>query len=200
MALTTIQQLDPIYVDVPQSTTELLRLRRRLEDRQITRDGTQGNRVQLILSDGTPYPLEGTLQFTDVSVDPTTASVHLRMVFRNTNDILLPNMFVRAIVKEGLNPQAILVPQQAVSRDPKGNPLVLLVDASGKVEQRMIGLDRAIGDHWLVSSNLAPGDHVIAEGMQKVRPGVAVKEVPFVASQKPGNSAANAPQSASIAN
>jgi membrane fusion protein (multidrug efflux system) len=184
VALATIQQLNPIYVDVPQSTTELLRLKRHLQNRQITRDGTNGNQVELILSDGTPYPLEGTLQFTDVSVDPSTASVILRMVFPNTNDTLLPNMFVRAVVKEGVNSQAILVPQQAVSRDSKGNPQVLLVDANGKVEQRMIGLDRAIGDQWLVSSNLVAGERVIVEGMQKVRPGDPVKAVPFEGSGK----------------
>ena len=179
MALATIQQLDPIYVDVPQSTTELLRLERRLEEGRLNRDGTNLNKVQLILEDGTTYPLEGTLQFRDVSVDPTTGSVILRMVFPNPNGVLLPGMFVRAVVKEGVNDQAILIPQQAVSRDPKGNPLALIVDAAGKVEQRMLSLDRAIGDQWLVSSGLAPGDRVIAEGMQKVRPGAAVKEVPF---------------------
>ena len=136
MALATIQQLDPIYVDVPQSTTELLRLQRRLEEGRLTRDGTNANQVQLILGDGTKYPLEGTLQFRDVSVDPTTGSVILRMVFPNPNGVLLPGMFVRAVVKEGVNDQAILIPQQAVSRDPKGNPVALIVDAAGKVEQR----------------------------------------------------------------
>ena len=189
-ALATIQQLDPIYVDVPQSTTELLRLQRRLEEGRLNRDGTNVNQVQLILEDGTKYPLEGTLQFRDVSVDPTTASVILRMVFPNPNGVLLPGMFVRAVVKEGVNDQAILIPQQAVSRDPKGNPVALIVNAAGKVEQRMLGLDRAIGDQWLVSSGLAPGDRVIAEGMQKVRPGAAVKAVPFDDSRKqPGNTA-----------
>jgi len=179
VALATIQQLDPIYVDVPQSTTELLRLQRRLEEGRINQDGTNANQVQLILGDRTKYPLEGTLQFRDVSVDPTTASVILRMVFPNPNGVLLPGMFVRAVVKEGVNAQAILIPQQAVSRDPKGNPVALIVNASGKVEQRMLSLDRAIGDQWLVSTGLEPGDRVIAEGMQKVRPGAEVKTVPF---------------------
>ena len=174
-ALATIQQLDPIYVDVPQSTTELLRLQRRLEDGRLNHDGTNQNKVQLILEDGTRYPLEGTLQFRDVSVDPTTGSVILRVVFPNPKGLLLPGMFVRAVVKEGVNDQAILIPQQAVSRDPKGNPIALIVDAAGKVEQRMLTLDRAIGDQWLVSSGLAPGERVIVEGMQKVRPGAAVK-------------------------
>ena len=136
VALATIQQLDPIYVDVPQSTTELLRLQRRLEDGRLNHNGTNQNKVKLILEDGTPYPLEGTLQFRDVTVDPTTGSVILRVVFPNPKGVLLPGMFVRAVVKEGVNEQAILIPQQAVSRDPKGNPLALIVDAEGKVQQR----------------------------------------------------------------
>jgi membrane fusion protein, multidrug efflux system len=190
MALATIQQLDPIYVDVPQSTTELLRLQRRLEDGRLTGGGTNANEVQLILADGTKYPSAGTLQFRDVSVDPTTASVILRAVFPNPNGVLLPGMFVRAVVKEGVNDQAILIPQQAVSRDPKGNPMALIVDAAGKVKQQMLSLDRAIGDQWLVSEGLAPGDQVIAEGMQKVRPGAVVKAVPFDEGRKqPGNTA-----------
>ena len=189
-ALATIQQLDPIYVDVPQSTSEMLRLQRLLNEGRLNRDGTNVNQVQLILGDGTKYPLEGTLQFRDVSVDPTTASVTLRMVFPNPKGVLLPGMFVRAVVKEGVNDQAILIPQQAVSRDPKGNPVALIVNAAGKVEQRLLGLDRAIGDQWLVSEGLAPGDRVIAEGMQKVRPGAEVKAVPFDDGQKqPGNTA-----------
>jgi membrane fusion protein (multidrug efflux system) len=179
LALATIQQLDPIYVDVPQSTTELLRLQRRLEEKSMNHDGTNANQVEIILEDGTKYPLEGTLQFRDVSVDPTTASVIVRMVFPNPNKILLPSMFVRVVVKEGVNEQGILIPQQAVSRDSKGNPTALIVNASGKVEQRRLALDRAMGDQWLVSSGLVPGDRVIAEGMQKVQPGALVKEVPF---------------------
>jgi membrane fusion protein (multidrug efflux system) len=173
--LATIQQMDPIYVDVPQSTTELLRLRRRLEGGQFTNDGASANKVQLILEDGTRYPQEGTLQFRDVSVDPTSASVILRMVFPNPNGVLLPGMFVRAVVIEGVNEQAILVPQQAVSRDPKGNPLALILGADGKVAPRMLSLDRAMGDQWLVSTGLTPGDRVIVEGMQRVRPGAAVQ-------------------------
>lgn len=189
VALATIQQLDPIYVDVPQSATDLLRLEQRLKAGQIKRDGTNVNTVRLILPDGSPYALEGTLEFRDISVDPTTGSVILRMVFRNPNGVLLPGMFVRAVVQEGLNDQAILIPQQAVSRDPKGNPMALIVDASGKVAQRMLTLDRAIGDQWLVTSGLAPGDRVIAEGMQKVRPGIPVKEASFGKDGKPEGAA-----------
>jgi membrane fusion protein, multidrug efflux system len=200
VALATIQQLNPIYVDVPQSTTELLRLQRRLEEGGLRLDGTNANQVQLLLGDGTKYPSEGTLQFRDVSVDPTTATVILRMVFPNTNGVLLPGMFVRAVVKEGVNDQAILIPQQVVSRDPKGNPMALIVDAAGKVEQRKLSLDRAIRDQWLVSSGLAPGERVIVEGMQKARPGAEVKVVPFDPGAKqgaepPGKAAQTAPLS-----
>jgi len=187
LALATIQQLDPIYVDVPQSTSELLRLQRHLEEKLMNPDGTNASQVALILEDGTKYPLEGKLKFRDVSVDPTTASVILRMEFPNPNGVLLPGMFVRAVVKEGVNERGILIPQQAVSRDPKGNPMALLVNGSGKVEPRMLTLDRAVGDQWLVSSGLAPGDRIIAEGMQNVRPGAAVKEVPFGPDQKHGS-------------
>jgi len=179
MALATIQQLDPIYVDVPRSTAELLRLKNRLEDGRLNHDGTNQNKVKLILEDGTAYPLEGTLQFSDVTVDPTTGSVILRVIFPNPEGVLLPGMFVRAVIREGVNEQAILVPQQGVSRDRKGNPFALIVSADGKVEQRQLTLDRAIGDKWLVSAGLAPGDRVIVEGMQRVRPGGAVKVVPF---------------------
>lgn len=179
--LATIQQLDPMYVDVPQSTTELLRLRGRLEDGRLNRNGEIRNKVRLLLEDDTQYPLEGALQFRDVTVDPTTGSVILRIVFPNPKGVLLPGMFIRAVVEEGVNRQAILVPQQAVSRTPKGDPFTLIVDAEGKVGQRMLSLDRAIGDAWLASSGLAPGERVIVEGMQKVKPGASVRAVPFEA-------------------
>jgi membrane fusion protein (multidrug efflux system) len=185
-ALTTIQQLDPIHVDVFQATAELLRLKRRLEDRRITTNGTKQNKVKLLLEDGTAYPLEGTLQFRDVSVDPTTGSVVLRIVFPNPEGILLPGMYVRAVVTEGVSEQAILIPQQAVARDPKGNPMAMVVDGSGKVAQRMLTLDRAVGDKWMVASGVSTGDRVVVEGLQKVRPGASVKEVPFDAGGEPG--------------
>ncbi len=178
-ALATIQQLDPIYVDVPQSTVEQLRLKRRLEGGRMNRNGTDVSKVQLILEDNSPYPQEGTLQFSDVSVDTTTGSVILRMVFPNPDGTLLPGMFVRTLIKEGINEKAMLIPQQTVSRDTKGNPVTLLVNADGKVEQRQLALDREIGNDWLVATGIAPGDKVIAEGLQQVRPGVAVRVVPF---------------------
>lgn len=179
--LSTIQALDPIYVDVPQSTTELTRLRRNLASGHMNGGDADLNQVKIKLEDGTMYPLEGTLQFRDVTVDPTTASVLLRVVVPNPNGVLLPGMFVRAIVEEGTLEQAILVPQQALLRDPKGNPLALIVDSEGKVQQRRLTTDRALGDKWLVSDGLAAGDRVIVEGLQRVRPGTAVKEVPFQA-------------------
>lgn len=181
LALTTIQQLDPIYVDVTQSTSELLRLKRRLQEGRINPETKNRNKVSLVLEDGTSYPLEGVLKFRDVTVDPTTGSVTLRLVFPNPEGVLLPGMFVRAVVKEGVRDQAILIPQQAVSRDPKGNALALVVDTQGKVQQRRLTLDRAIGNQWLVATGLEMGDRVIVEGMQKVRPGASVKEVPFSA-------------------
>jgi membrane fusion protein (multidrug efflux system) len=184
LTLATIQQLDPIYVDVAQSTTELQRLRHRLEDGRLNQNGTNQNKVKLILEDGTAYSWEGALQFRDVTVDPTTGSVILRVVFHNPKGVLLPGMFVRVVVKEGVNERAILIPQQAVSRDPKGNPFALIVDGEGKVGQRMLTLDRAIGDQWLVSAGLAPNERVIVEGMQKAQPGAAVKAVPFDAGRK----------------
>ena len=184
MTLATIQQMDPIYVDVPQSTSEMLRLKRRLEDGRLLRNGTDLDQVRIIQEDGTAYPLEGTLQFRDVSVDPTTGSVILRMVFPNPDSALLPGMFVRAVIKEGVNEQAMLVPQQAVSRDTKGNPVALVVGAEGVVEQRILTLDRELGNQWLVATGLKPGEQVIAEGLQKIHPGVKVNASPFVGGNK----------------
>ena len=177
LALATIQQLDPIYVDVPQSTTELLYLQRRLQDGRLQNQGADRNQVKLILEDNSAYKSEGELQFRDVTVDPTTGSVILRVVFANPQSILLPGMFVRAVINEGVKEQAILVPQQVVSRDPKGNPLALIVTAENKVQLRRLTIDRALGDKWLVTSGLAPGDRVIVEGRQRVRPGAQVKVV-----------------------
>ena len=200
MALATIQQLDPIYVDVPQSTTELLRLQGRLEEGRLHSGGNNQSKVRLILEDGKTYPLEGTLQFRDVTVEPTTGSVILRVVVSNPKGLLLPGMFLRAVVQEGINNQAILIPQQAVSRDSKGNPVALIVDGESKVGQRILTLDRAIGDRWLVASGLAPGERVIVEGIQKVRPGAAVKVVPFQEGGTSGAAPKKTPQPAPKSN
>ncbi|MDD4861983.1 MAG: efflux RND transporter periplasmic adaptor subunit [Smithellaceae bacterium] len=183
-ALATIQKLDPMYVDITQSTADLLRLQRGIKEGRLNQSDANQRKVQLILEDGSTYPLSGTLQFRDVTVDPTTGSVILRAVFPNPNGVLLPGMFIRAVVKEGINEKALLVPQQAGSRDPKGNPQTLIVDAENKVALRTLALDRAIGDQWLVASGLAAGERVIVEGMQKVKPGVSVKVVPFEAGQE----------------
>jgi membrane fusion protein (multidrug efflux system) len=182
----TIQQVDPIYVDATQSSASLLQLKRNIAAGRINGIGPDRTRVKLLLEDGTPYPLEGTLKFSEVTVDPSTGSFILRMVFPNPKHILLPGMYVRVIMQEGEVEKAILVPQQAVARDTKGNPVALVVDGEGKVGQRMLTADRAIGDKWLVSSGLKPGDQVIVEGVQKVRPGDAVKVVPFDGGRKDG--------------
>jgi membrane fusion protein, multidrug efflux system len=193
-SLATIQQLDPIYVDVTQSSAELLRLKRNLEAGQLTSDKKNGKDVRILLEDGTPYPMEGKLQFRDVTVDSTTGSFTLRIVVPNPEHLLLPGMFVRAVVQEGIAEQAILVPQQGVSRTPKGDPIALVVDDNGTVQQRTLTLNRAIGDQWLVASGLSVGDRVVVEGMLNVRPGAAVKAVPLN-SQKAGAEAPSAPPS-----
>jgi membrane fusion protein (multidrug efflux system) len=135
--------------------------------------------VELVLDDGTVYPLKGMLQFRDVTVDPTTGSVILRVVFPNPREILLPGMFVRAILQEGVNDRAIMIPQQSVSRNPKGEPYVFIVDAENKAQLKQIVLDREIGNAWLVRSGLVPGEKIIVEGMLRVTPDIEVAPVPF---------------------
>ena len=179
-AMTTIQEINPIYVDVTQASASLLRLQRSMASGALKKeDAKAAKKVKLILEDGTPYPLEGILQFRDVTVDPTTGSFILRIVFPNPRGVLLPGMYVRAVLEEGINEQAILIPMQSVSRDPKGNPLTLIVDNQNKVQQKMLKCERTIGNRWLVSSGLAAGDRIIVEGMQKTKPGTPVKAVPF---------------------
>ncbi len=198
-AFATIQQLDPIYVDATQSSANLLQLKRNMAAGRIKGDGPNQTRVKLLLEDGTPYPQEGTLKFSEVTVDPSTGSFILRMVFPNPKHVLLPGMYVRAVVQEGEVDRAILVPQQGVSRDPKGNPVTLIVDGESKVQQRMIAVDRAIGDKWLITDGLKPGDRLIVEGMQKVRPGASVKVASFDASGKDSSDAAKKAQPAAKA-
>jgi len=177
--LAVVQQLDPIYVDVVQANAELLRLRHTLESGGMRRDGSGERKVKLVLEDGSTYPITGTLEFRDVTVDASTGSVALRLVFPNPREVLLPGMFVRAVVEEGVRPQAMLIPQQGVGRDPKGNPYAWVVGTDEKVEQRPLELERAIGDQWLVRSGLAPNDRVIVEGVDRVQPGIPVHAVPF---------------------
>ncbi|MDO9080662.1 MAG: efflux RND transporter periplasmic adaptor subunit [Desulfuromonadales bacterium] len=181
-ALATIQQLDPIFVDVTRSSSEILQLKRQLAAKTLQTDAAGAARVKLVLEDGTPYPLAGTLKFSEVSVDPGTGSVTLRTLFPNPEQLLLPGMFVRAVLEEGSNASALLVPQRAVTRNPVGKPMVFVVGAEEKVEARTIKVLRTVGDDWLVEEGLNPGDRVILEGIQRARPGTVVKAVPFGAS------------------
>lgn len=178
-ALATVQQLDPIYVDVTQSSADLLKLRASLETGRLKAGGAR--KVRLVLENGQPYPLEGRFQFRDVTVDPGTGAVTLRMVFPNPKQVLLPGMFVRAILEDGVDEQGLLAMQQGVTRDVKGNAVALVLDPQNKVEQRRLVLDRAVGNRWRVVEGLRAGDRLIVEGMQKVRPGMTVKAVPFAA-------------------
>ncbi len=193
-ALSTIQQLDPMYVDVTQSSSEMLRLKAALASGQLKKGGaTSQAKVKLLLENGAPYPQAGALKFSEVTVDQSTGSITLRTVFPNPNQLLLPGMFVRAVIQEGIAEKGILVPQQGVSRNPKGESVALVVDDAGVVQQRTLTLDRAIGDQWLVASGLSAGDRLIVEGMQKARPGSTVKAVPF-SDNKTGPASAAAPQ------
>ena len=192
-ALATIQALDPIYVDVVQSADALLKLRQALSGGQLDRAGPSSARVNLILSDGTPYPEEGVLKFSEVTVDQTTGSVTLRAEFPNPHGVLLPGMFVRAELNEGVYRNAILAPQQGVSHDPKGAASAFVVGPDGKAQARTLKTSEAYGDKWLVTEGLKPGDRLIVEGLMKVQPGVAVKAVPANLSQTSGASAATPP-------
>lgn len=174
-AMATIQQLDPIYVDVTQPTAELLKLRRELESGQLQRAGDNAASVQLVLEDGTLYKQEGRLEFSEVAVDETTGSVTLRAIFPNPDHTLLPGMFVHARLKAGVNANAILAPQQGVTRDLKGAPTALVVNKDNKVELRQLKASRTVGSDWLIEEGLNPGDRLITEGLQYVRPGAEVK-------------------------
>jgi membrane fusion protein (multidrug efflux system) len=173
-ALATVQKLDPIFVDVTQSSSTVLRLKRALAGGQLS-GGTA--KVKLLLEDGSAYPLPGTLKFSDITVDQSTGAITLRAEFPNPNGDLLPGMYVRAVLEEGVLDQALLAPQKAVSRDAAGKPLAYVVDAAGKLEQRSLVTERAIGDQWLVSSGLKAGDRLVVSGQQKARPGAPVEIV-----------------------
>jgi len=176
-ALTTIQRLDPIYVDIIQSSANVLRLRQEMLAGKLSSDGSAGAQVRLKLEDGSYYALSGKLQFSDVTVDPTTGSIALRAVFANPQGLLLPGMYVRAEVVEGNQPNALLVSQTAVSRDEKGNPTVMVVGAGDKVEIRPVTAPRTIGTDWLVTGGLKPGDRVIMDNTSMLRPGMPIKPI-----------------------
>lgn len=173
-ALATVQQLDPIYVDLTQSSAELLDLRRSLAEGRLSR-GEEAMPVKILLEDGSEFPHPGTLKFSEVAVDPSTGSYALRIEVPNPEHVLMPGMYVRAVLGAGVRADAVLVPQRGIARDPKGNTTAMVVDAQGVVEQRQVVVSRTIGDQWLVESGLAAGDRVVVEGLQKIAPGATVE-------------------------
>lgn len=177
-ALATISTLDPIYVDIDQSSSELLALERAAQAGQIDRGGPLTAEVTLTLDDGSVYAEKGKLQFTDVTVDPTTGAVRLRAIFPNPQNILLPGLYVRATINEGVDPHGILIPQLAVGRNPKGDPTVLVIDAENTARLREVKTGRAIGGDWQVTSGLKAGDKVIVQGLQSIRPDMKVTPMP----------------------
>ncbi|WP_278618780.1 efflux RND transporter periplasmic adaptor subunit [Ectopseudomonas oleovorans] len=177
-AMATIQQLDPIYVDVTQSSKELLRLRRDLAEGRLQKASDSAAKVALKLEDGSRYAHEGTLEFSEVAVDESTGSVTLRAVFPNPDHLLLPGMFVHAELLSGVKENAILAPQQGVTRNQRGEPTAMVVGADNKVELRVLKADRTAGSAWLVEEGLNAGDRLITEGLQFVQPGAEVKAVP----------------------
>lgn len=174
-ALATVQQLDPIYVDVTQSSREWIELRQSIDAGTLARPN--GVPVTILLEDGTRYPHDGTLAFSEVSVNPSTGSIALRIVVPNPDELLLPGMYVRAVVGTGVRDRALLVPQPGITRDPKGGAAALVVNPAGQVEPRAVTVSRTVGDRWLVESGLAVGDRVIVQGLQKIRPGMPVTPV-----------------------
>ncbi len=190
-ALATIQRLDPIYVDIQQSSADLLKLRQQIMGGDVSR-GAGAARVRLKLEDGSTYPVEGTLKFTDVTVDPATGTQAIRAVFANPRSLLLPGMYVRAELVEGTQANGILVPQRAVTRDPKGGATVLVIGGDGKLAPRALTTARTVGDSWLVTGGLKAGDRVVVEGAQMLQPGTPVKGyqwTPQTAAQAPQGAA-----------
>jgi membrane fusion protein (multidrug efflux system) len=195
--LATVQQLDPIYVDLTRSATELLELRRELASGAARK--TEGIPVTIILEDGSEYAHQGELAFTDVAVDPMTGSFALRVVVPNPDSLLMPGMYVRATVSNAVLESGLLVPQRGIGRDARGNASALVVNSDNTVEQRAVQVSRTIGDQWLVSSGLLAGDRVIVEGLQRIRPGVPVQATEAAtqdaaAINSDGEPATNAPQ------
>lgn len=200
--LATVQQLDPIYIDLTQSSSELLELRKGLATG--TLGSTEALPVTILLEDGAPFSHQGRLAFSEVSVDPSTGSFALRVVVDNPDHILLPGMYVRAAIGNGVREDAILVPQQGITRDPKGNATAMVVGKDGKVAARQVKVSRTVGDQWLVESGLAAGERVIVEGLQKIQPGMPVQATeraatPTVAGMPNRNAAATDPDAATPA-
>ncbi len=194
-SLATIQQLDPVYVDVTQSSADLLGLKRKFAAGKVKDGNPDRAKVKLLLEDGSSYPLEGTMKFSEVTVDQSTGSITLRAQFPNPRHLLLPGMFVRAIVQQGVQENAMLVPQQAVTRDQSGNAVAMIVNDQDVVESRILKTEQTVGDAWLVADGLKVGDRVIMDGFQRIRPGVPVKTVPYDAkvTEASGQSSARKP-------
>ena len=186
--LTTIQRLDPIYVDINQSSVDLLKLRKQLLAGQVSRGGA-ATRVGLTLEDGSDYGREGKFQFSDVTVAQDTGTVTIRAIFPNPQGLLLPGMYVRAHLIEGTQAQGILAPQQAISRDEKGNPQAYVVGAGDKLEIRPLTVSRAIGNAWLVTSGLKPGDRLVMDGTMMLQPGMPVQPVAWTPPPAPSKAA-----------
>jgi membrane fusion protein (multidrug efflux system) len=192
--LATVQQLDPMYVDLTQSSTELLQLRRELAEGRL--EEGRSAPVTILLEDGSSYSHAGTLAFADVTVDPGTGRYSLRVQVPNPEHALLPGMYVRAVIRSGVRPQGLLVPQQGIARDPKGHASALVVGKDDKVEVRPVQVSRTIGDQWLVDGGLAAGDRVIVAGLQKVQPGMPVQATEAVANGPAGASNPASPAAA----
>ena len=186
--MATVQQLDPIYVDLTRSASELLELRRALAGGSVR--GTENTPVTILLEDGTPFSQQGELAFADVAVDPSTGSFGLRVVVPNPEHVLMPGMYVRAVISNAVLEQGLLVPQKGIARDPKGQATAMVVTPDGTAEAREVEVSRTIGDQWLVSSGLAAGDRVIVEGLQKVQPGMPVEATEAAAAAADGTPAA----------
>ncbi|WP_233237310.1 efflux RND transporter periplasmic adaptor subunit [Bordetella sp. LUAb4] len=199
-ALASVQQIDPIYVDVVQSSAQLLRLQDQLNKGLIKRaEGDQAAQVSLTLEDGSQFNQQGKLQFSEVTVDQSTGAVTLRAVFPNPDHRLLPGMFVRARLSDGIREQGLLVPQKGVARSQNGSPTVMLVNAENKIELREIKTDRAIGSNWLVTDGLKAGDRVVLEGLQTIRPGAEVTANEVAANPAPADQNKAAPAAAAQA-
>ncbi|CDY79904.1 Membrane fusion protein of RND family multidrug efflux pump [Caballeronia glathei] len=194
--LTTVQQLDPVYVDLTQSSVDGLKLRRQIQEGRLQTNGANAAKVTLVLEDGRVYPDAGRLQFSDVSVDQGTGSVTVRAIFPNKDRVLLPGMFVRARIEEGVNDHALVVPQIGITHDQKGQAVALVVGQGDKVEQRTLVTSGVYGSNWVVDSGLRPGDRVIVNGVEKAKPGMTVKPV---AAQLPAQPASDAQASAAPA-
>lgn len=192
-ALATVQQLNPVYVDLTQSSSELLQLRKELAAGRLTQSGNLP--VKIVLEDGSAYSHDGKLAFADVTVDPGTGSFALRVTVPNPDNILMPGMYVRALIGNGVRENAILVPQQGIARDPKGNTSAMIVDKDGKAAVRPVTVSRTVGDKWLVEEGLAAGDRVIIAGLQKIQPGIPVNATEAAATKAatPAAAGSNAP-------